>query len=186
MPASIDHIVDGFPHLKINPVLGMPTFATIDDANLQLTANTASVHSNQGKGKLGLLAFTATLAVYLNISATAFVAAINTGPTPIIPDGATGPQIARLEEEHTEATRSWKEYLAIKKALKQQLLGAFDDMYYRSLLNCHTGYAMVTTRKIFDHLYTAYVQFSPQDIANNDGQLKAYYNPLKPIDSLFD
>ena len=50
-----------------------------------------------------------------------------------------------------------------QKALKQQLLSAFDDMYYRSLRKRHTGYTMVTTRQILDHLYAAYSQLLPQD-----------------------
>ena len=186
MPASVDRIVDGFPHPTINPVLGMPTFATIADTNLQLNANAASVHSNLGNGQLGLLSLTVTLVLYQNLAATVFISPTNPGPTPIIPTGATGPQIAWLEEEHTEATRSWKEYLAINKTLKQQLLGAFDDMYYRCLQNCHTGHAMVTTRYILDHLYAAYGQLSPQDLTDNDVRIKADYDPLQPIDSLFN
>ena len=173
MPASVDRIVDNFPHPTINPVLGIPTFATISDANLKLNANAASVHSNLGNGQLGLLALTVTPVVYRNLAATDFIAPINPGPTLIIPTGATGPEISWLEEEHTEATRSWKEYMATDKALKQQLLSAFDDMYYHSLRNIHTGYARVTTRQILDHLYAAYSQLSPQDIADNDGRLKA-------------
>ena len=117
MPASVDCIVGGFPHPTINPVIGMPTFATIADTNLQLNTNAASVHSNLGNGQLGLLALTVTLSVYLNLAITAFVAPINPGPTPIIPAVATGPQIARLEEEHTKATHSRKEYLANKRPL---------------------------------------------------------------------
>ena len=124
--------------------------------------------------------------MYLNLAATAFVDPINPGPTPIIPAGATGPQISRLEEEHIKATCSQKEYLATDKALKQQLLGAFDDMYYCSLQNHHTGYAMVTTPHILDHFYTAYGQLLPQDLAENDGRLKADYNSSQPIESLFD
>ena len=156
MPAPVDRIVDGFPHPTINPVLVMPTFATIADTNLQLNANAASVHSNLGNGQLGLLSLTVTLVLYQNLAATVFISPTNPGPTPIIPTGATGPQIAWLEEEHTEATRSWKEYMATDKALKQQLLSAFDDMYYHSLRNIHTGYARVTTRQILDHLYVGY------------------------------
>ena len=108
MSASVDRIVDVFPNPKINPVLGMPTFATIVNANLQLNANAAYVPSNVGNGQLGLLALTVTPEVYQKLAATAFIAPFNPVPTPIIPTGATGPQIAWLEEEHTKATRSWK------------------------------------------------------------------------------
>ena len=129
----------------------MPTFSTIADTKLQLNANAESVHSNLGNGQLGLLALTVALEEYRNLTDTAFIAPINPGPTPIIPTGATGPQIDRLEEEHIEATRNWKEYLATDTALKQQLLSAFDDMYCRSLRDIHIGYVVVTTCQLLEH-----------------------------------
>ena len=59
-------------------------------------------------------------------------------------------------------------------------------MYYRTLRNCHTGYAMVTTRAILNHLYAGYGDLSPQDMADNDVRLKTAYDVSQPIEVLFD
>jgi hypothetical protein len=80
----------------------------------------------------------------------------------------------------------WKEYLSTDKALKQQLLAAIDDIYYRSLRNRITGYANVTTLTILRHLYDTYGNISPTDLIDNDTRMKAPYDPSQPIELLFD
>jgi hypothetical protein len=82
MPADIDHnIVDGFPLPILNPVLGIPTYASIPGTNLKFKANAESIHSNLGNGTLGLLALTITPAVYNTISGVPFAIPVNTGAT---------------------------------------------------------------------------------------------------------
>ena len=90
MTISIDKIVDGFPHPNIAPIVGIPTYESIAELNLQLNANAASVQSsNLGNGQLGLLALTVSPAVFNTLSAVAFVHPVNPGTNPIIPPGAT-------------------------------------------------------------------------------------------------
>jgi hypothetical protein len=45
MAANVESIVDRFPHNTISPVIGIPTYVTISEVNLQLNANAAA--SNQ-------------------------------------------------------------------------------------------------------------------------------------------
>jgi hypothetical protein len=82
--------------------------------------------------------------------------------------------------------RIWSKYLATDKALKQQLLLAIDKMYYKTLRNQITGYATTTTLQILTHLYTAYGNITPANLADNNARLKAPCNPLQPIEVLFD
>lgn len=89
MTISIDKIVDGFPHPNIAPIVGIPTYESIAELNLQLNANAASVQSNLGDGQLGLLALTVSPAVFNTLSAVAFVHPVNPGTNPVIPPGAT-------------------------------------------------------------------------------------------------
>jgi hypothetical protein len=115
-----------------------------------------------------------------------FIIPIKPGATPIIPVASTGLQIACINETHKENVRMWKQYLSTDKALKQQLLSAIDEMYYHTLCNWHTGYDMVTTCQILNHLYTGYGDVSPQDMADNDACIKTAYDVLQPIEVLFD
>jgi hypothetical protein len=73
-------------------IMGIPTYATIAEVNLKLSANAASVQSNLGNGQLGLLALTVSPKVYATFSAVPFIVCINPEPQPVIPVRATGPR----------------------------------------------------------------------------------------------
>jgi hypothetical protein len=62
MPTNVEKVVDGFPHLTISPINGVPNYESISTLNLQLNANAVSVQYNLGDGLLSLL--------YLNITPT--------------------------------------------------------------------------------------------------------------------
>jgi hypothetical protein len=71
------------------------------------------------------------------------------------------------------------------KALKQQIMGAINKLYLRTLNHCITGFADVTTRQMIVHLYITYGHFAPADIQNNNAAMKQPYNANKPIKTLF-
>jgi hypothetical protein len=140
-----------------------------------------------GDGTLGLLALTVSPAVYTNLSNTAFVVPVNPGPQPVIlPAQATAHVLAAVTREHKENLRIWQEYLATDKALKQQVLGAVQEMYYKTLRHRITGYTSVTTRQLLNHLYVTYGNITPADLANNDAKMKTPFDPSQPIEVLFD
>jgi hypothetical protein len=141
-----DTTIEGFPHPSIPPILGIPTYVTIAELHLKLNTNAASVFSSHGDGAHGLLALTVSAeAVYNTLSDTPFIQPVNPGPQPVIPANATGPQISAITRSHTESHRTWKEYMATDKRLKQQLLAAVNETYYRTLRNRITGFANTTT-----------------------------------------
>ena len=74
-----------------------------------------------GNDQLGLLAITVTAPVYLTLAGVAFVPPVNP-PQVVITPVSTGPQIAALQTAHSGKTSKWKEYLAVDKDLKQQIL----------------------------------------------------------------
>jgi hypothetical protein len=76
--------------------------------------------------------------------------------------------------------------LSTDKTLKQQLLAAINDIYYRSLRNRITGYASVTTLTILCHLYDSYGNIWPTDLIDNDTRMKAPYDPTQPMELRFD
>jgi hypothetical protein len=166
--------------------MGMPNYASIAEVNLRLNAKAASVQSNLGDGTLGILALTVSPAVYTNLANTVFVVPANPGPQPVIPAQATTHVLAAVTRKHKENLRIWREYLATNKALKQQVLGAVQEMYYKTLRPQVTGYASITTRQLLNHLYTTYGNITPADLANNDAKMKTPFNPSQPIKVLFD
>jgi DNA-binding protein H-NS len=72
------------------------------------------------------------------------------------------------------------------QALKQQLLGAFDEMYTKSLSNCHTGFATITTFDIIQYLYQTYGMISQVNLKDNTACMNEPYDPTTPIENLFD
>jgi hypothetical protein len=186
MTINVDASIDGFPHPSIQPILGPPTYASIAEVHLQLNANAASVFSNLGNGTLGLLALTVTEEVYDTLSDEPFVPPENPGTQPDLPGNANNNQIAEFVAQHKEDKRIWREYQATDKALKQQLLAAVNEMYYKVLRNRITGYATVTTLQLLKHLYKVYGNITPSDLADNDARLKTPYDPAMPIEVLFD
>jgi hypothetical protein len=57
MPTDIDKIVDGFAHPTIVPITGVPNYKSIDNMNLQLNTNAASVQSNLGNAAMDCLGY---------------------------------------------------------------------------------------------------------------------------------
>jgi hypothetical protein len=178
MPYEHDNTIDAFPHPSISPILGVPSYATIAELHLKLNAKAASTFSGLGDGAHGLLALTVSDTVYSTLSAIPFIRPVNPGSQPVIPNNSTGNQTAAIKRNHTKAHQIWKEYLT---NLKQQILAAVNKTYYRTLRNCITGFANVTTRQLIVHPYTTYGNITPADLIENDERMKAAYDPSQPM-----
>jgi hypothetical protein len=188
MPHEHDTTIDDFPHPypSIPPILGVPSYTTITELHLKLNANAASIFSSLGDGTHGLLALTVSNVVYNTLSAIPFIQPINPGLQPNILAGATGQQISAITWGHTKTHRIWKEYLATDKNLKQQVLAAVNETYYRTLRNRITGFANVTTWQLIEHLYNTYGNINPADLIDNDERMKTTYEPSQPVKVLHD
>ena len=87
---------------------------------------------------------------------------------------------------HKTQVRIWKEYLVVDKALKQQLLGIVNEMYYCTLHNKHTGYAIVLTRDIITHLYTQYSNIMLQDSQEDNLKMKTPFDTSLSIQTMYN
>lgn len=186
MPTAVDKLVEGFPHPHILPITGQPNYETLAELHVQLNSNAASVHSNLGNGQLGLLQLTVSTVVYNTLSNTPFITPINPGPTAIVPPLSTAAVINEVHRQHDAAVALFNEYEATDKALKQQIVGAVEPMFLRTLRNKYTGYQQHSTRDILDHLYTTYANISASDLLANDTKMKTDINVNQPIELFFD
>ena len=181
MSRSIDSIIDGFPHPTIPIIQGIPTYETLTELNIKLNANAASVYSDGGDGRNGLLILTVSATTYATVSQTPFVIPVNPGPAPIIPRGSLEIEITEHNRHFNRRTQIWKEYQSTDKALKQMIIGAVDQMYLRTLRHRMTGFANVTTRQLLQHVYTTYGTISDTALLENDKKMKTLYNTATPI-----
>ena len=137
MSTNIETIKEGFPHSIIPKHIGLPTHDIIAAVHTKLKANAASVASTLGGGTHGLLGLTVSPDTYLTITGSAFQPPTNPGALPTIPPNQTESQISEIVRQHTESLRIWREYNATSMALKQLLLGAFEELYFKGLRNRH-------------------------------------------------
>jgi hypothetical protein len=72
----------------------------------------------------------------------------------------------------------------VQSALKQQILAGVDNIYVQTLCNTHTGYTMVTTQQILNHLYTMYGQLMPMAMQENDRHFCNAYNLAEQFEML--
>ena len=183
---AIDKLVDNFPHPNLSPIVGQPNYETLAQLHLKLNWNAASIHSNLGNGQLGLLQLTLSVDVYNTLSATPFISPTNPGKSVTIPRGSSASEITELNRSHDKATALFRQYDAADKALKQQIVGAIEDMFLRPLRSKYVGYQNSSTRDFLDHLYATYANISASDLLSNDEQTKADYDANQPIELFFD
>ena len=145
MSSALDKVVESFPHPTVQPIVGQPSYKTIAELQLKLNTNAASVFSNRGNGKLGLLFLTVKPAVYDTQSTVTFTPPSNPGQNPSIPSGATGAQITEIRRTHKEKKDEFNQYLHTDRALKSILIGAVDEAYIRSKREKYIGFANVST-----------------------------------------
>ena len=182
---TIDKIKHAFPHPTIDPIVGQPGYENIKQMHLCLNANAASIVSHLGNGRLGLLFLTVQPAVYDTLSAIPFVPPLNPAPVVTYIALATQHQIRAADAAHALATRLFQQYDATDRALKQQLLGAVDDMFVSALSDPHVGYANITTLQLLTHLYATYALITDGDLEENKENMGAAYDVNLPIETLF-
>ena len=181
-----DKITAGFPRPIVDPILGLPTYATIKELHVQLNANAASIFTNIGDGQHDLLRLAVSNAQYNSVSTVRFVAPANPGATVTYLPNATSARIKHADDTHDKAFILFKEYTLADKVLKQLLLVAIEEKHYRVLRNDLIGYANVTTRDLIQHLYTGYGNITSTQLANNDTTLRSAYDPNQPTESLYE
>ena len=81
-----------------------------------------------GGGKLGFLALTVSPAVYATLSATPFTRTANPSLAPAIPTNTTDIEQTTIWYRFTLKTELYTLLQNMDKALKQQLLGALEDI----------------------------------------------------------
>ena len=116
---SIDSIVESFPHPTIPPIVGLPTYESINAALKLLNANAASVPSSRGNAAFGHLALTIGPATYQTLAGVAWTNPANPGHVPEIAHGLTAAQIAALTSEFKENLYNYKLFANTDAALKK-------------------------------------------------------------------
>ena len=73
----------------------------------------------------------------------------------------------------------------IDRALKQQLIETFDDIYTDDLRDPNIGFTGTTAITIITHMYDFFGKISAADLAKNDEDMVTLYVSSTPITKLF-
>ena len=120
MPLSPDAILAVFLYLNLTKIYREPTWPQLRQIQKELHANSASVPSNLGDGRYGLLKLTMTDTAYAIVSSTAGIAPTNPGPQPDpakITAATSATAITQLHHEHDKAVIFFEEWQATDRLL---------------------------------------------------------------------
>eukprot|EP00957_Ditylum_brightwellii_P048020 3646322-Ditylum_brightwellii.AAC.1 len=77
--------------------------------------------------------------------------------------------------------KQYNKYVTTAKALKNQLLGAFDNAYFLSIYDQATGYEGSTVLQLLQHLYESYRQLTSTQLTANSDELRTNFDLTTPI-----
>ena len=155
MTSNIDYATTYFTHDPLTKIHGEPTFTTLKNLKDELRANASSVPSNLGGGLHGHLGLILTPAEYANVLPTAYLRPTPPPPLTIAP-GTPVHTAMRAREDHQEAVRAYKEVVNVEQTLKDQVMKAVKQTYWKTLQDQHTQRIAADIPAILDHLFTRY------------------------------
>ena len=182
---TIDKIIDTFPHPTIQKITGRPCYEKLKPMHRHINANTASIQTTLGGGQHGYLGTTTEPGYYQTLTGAVFIPPFNPGAVAIIPQFATQQQARQLELAHKEAVRTYREFINVTGAIKQQLIGCIEETYLLGIRDAVLGFMAVSPRQMLEYLYREYGQISQRQVAENEERMRAPYNPQEPIEKLF-
>jgi hypothetical protein len=124
--------------------------------------------------------------VYHTLLTTPFFVPANPGSSATIPHTPISAAITNLKRTHDTTTYLFNQYNSAGKALKQQIIGAMDATYLKTLRSKYVGFQKRSTCYILNHLYSMYANISMSQLLKNHTQMKTSYSANQPIKIFFN
>ena len=181
----MEDVSDYFIHKVITKVVGKPTRDEIKRVLEQAQENAAAVPCELGGGNHGYLGITMTATEYLNVASVEFINHTNPGSIPTIADTATQSQIAMAKEQHKKRLELFKEQRFLERAIRSQVVNAFEETYLIDLKQDHIGYNNVSIPNMFKHLNKYYGKITDADLLANKTNMSKPWDPDTPIQIIY-
>ena len=124
-------------------------------------------------GTLGYLVLTVQPDVFNTYCGTEFIAPINPGIHPVMPDQSpTAVILSELVRMHKHQVRIFKEYHAVDRACKKVIPKLSPEKFYKYLSSRIICFAKVTSLEILTHLITEYAELEEEDVQEIDRKMK--------------
>jgi hypothetical protein len=188
--ANVEDVFASFPHPMLPTVQGEQDYQTIHAIRKLLQANSRAFDTHLGGGTLGHLGLVVSDASYAMIAP-----ATDAGPTiwvsPTLPGRAPGntdgtaAHISTARYIWEEEVQTYGTYNLLQQALKKQIITVFEPLYLDVLNDDMVGFANISARAMFDHLFTTYGNITAVDLENNFEHNCQAWDPEQPVESLF-
>jgi hypothetical protein len=156
--STVEDAMASFPHPLLPTVQGEPDYQTIHATRKFLQSNSRAIDTHLGGGTLGHLGLIISYASKAMISPTTndeptfWITPQAPGRAPAAMDG-TAAQISAARHIWEEDVQTYRTCTSVQQALKKQIISVFEPMYLDILNDNMVGYANISARGMFDHLF---------------------------------
>jgi hypothetical protein len=97
----------------------------------------------------------------------------------------TAANISAARHIWEEDIQTYRTCTSVQQALKKQIISVFEPMYLDILNDNMVGYANISARDMFDHLFETYGNITAVDLEINLEHMRWAWDPQQPVESLF-
>ena len=186
MASNVDYKATYFEYKALTRIHGKPSFETLKILHNQLKANAGAVPSTLGGGANGHLGLVVDPQQYALISNIPYLRPQQ--PPPFILPPNTRPEIAMiLRDNHADNIRTYREFIGVENALRQQIVEAIENRWLQSLRNNITNAISMPVYEIIAFLFRMHGKITPTELQQRLTTVSAMvYDPVQPIDDVFD
>ena len=182
-PLIIDYANTCFQYPVLDKIHGQPSFESLKNLKKQLKTNSQCVGDPNAFGYLGLVL---PQAEFTRIANTQFTPPADPGTFTVPPFTAVN-EAMRLQEEHKERVRVFRECSNVEKALLKQVVAALEPQYMKQFRCPLTNSIRRTLRDVLQTLFSTYGRVSSDELAKVEEKVKTYYWPATdPPDTLYN
>lgn len=163
-----------------------PNFAFLKELRNYLKSACYEIPSEYGGGAHGHLFLVVSPAIWTTITGSAFNPPAQPPANPVIPPGATGPQIANLQQQHTTLKECFATYQNVMAAARQILVQSINPVYLRAIRNANTFYGHLSPNDLLAFLADRYGQLLPHEIEKVEADMKKPWSPNDPFEIIIE
>jgi hypothetical protein len=182
---SADDIKTGFVFQRLEPIVGEPTYRTLDLAHTQCIRNATTVTSRLGGGAHGHAGLVEFPDVYLLRTGHHFNRPLYPGEAPTYPIGVTDQQRADMLLAWQQRTRAYTTCHRVEQILLSMLENAMEETYLTGIHDAAHGFGARSVIDIFQYLFRTYGQIGPEELLANQQKLTQPVDPNQPIAIIF-
>jgi hypothetical protein len=182
---SADSIRAGFVFTSLDPIVGEPTYQTLDLAHTQCIRNATTITSRLGGGGHGHAGLVEFPDVYLLRTAHHFNRPVYPGEAPAYPIGATDQEREDLLLTWQQHTKAYLTCQRVEQILLSMLENAVQDTYLTGIHDPAHGFGARSIIDVFQYLFRTYGQIGPDKILANQQKLTQPVDPNQPMAILF-